>query len=82
MLVQLLVLLLFGFSVLSLPLEPLCPPDRFEYKGVRVNAIYRVQTNVTLEPVSKFAVPAPGCSGYSWNNAGSKSQIEEIKDDQ
>lgn len=82
MLVQLLTFLLLGSWALCLPLEPLCPPDRFEYKGVRVNAIYRVQTNVTLEPVSKFAVSAShGCSGYPLLNSDSKSQMEEIKDD-
>ena len=74
--------LLLGSVVTSLPLEPLCPSDHFNYQGVRVNAIHRFQTNVTLEPVSEFVVLLfNNCLNYEWTFPQYKLQAERIKDD-
>lgn len=79
---KLLALLVLASTVICLPLEPLCPADQFEYQDVRVNAIHRVQTNVTLEPVSNFVVPLfdDNCLSDSWSFSDLKSEAEEIKD--
>ena len=76
-----LLMLSLGSAVSCLSLEPLCASDHFNYQGVRVNAIHRVQTNVTLEPVSKFVVPPfYDCLNYEWNHPHTKLEAEEIKD--
>ena len=77
----LLALVLLGSAVTSLPLEPLCASDHFNYQGVRVNAIHRLQTNVTLEPVSEFVVPLfDNCLDWKWWDPKYKSEAEGIKD--
>lgn len=71
-----------GSAVTCLQLQPLCPEGHFEYKGVRVNAIHRIQFNVTLEPVSSFTIPSSdNCLDHKWGNSSRKSQAKTIMDD-
>lgn len=75
-------LLGLGSSVRCLSLEPLCPGEEFEYEDVRVNAIHRIQINVTLEPVSHFMVPSSNnCLGHKWMSSLRKSQAKILVDD-
>lgn len=77
-----LLLLGLGSFVFCLPLERLCPADQFEYNGTRVNAIHRVQINVSMEPISNFAAEfSTNCLNINWNNSTLKSQAEEVEDD-
>ena len=43
-------------SVACVKLENICSADTFQYKGVLVNAVYRVQTNVTFQPISLYMI--------------------------
>ena len=78
---KVLVLLLVGLGVSCLPLEPICLWNQFDYQGVRVNAIYRTQINVTLEPVSHYAIPLfDDCSNLKWRFSQNKLYAKNTTD--
>ena len=43
-------------SASCVELENLCSSDSFDYKGVQVNAFYRVQQNITFESLSHYLI--------------------------
>ena len=52
--------ILWVASVSCLELENICSSDAFEYRGAikkyLVNAFYRVERNVTFEPLSRYLI--------------------------
>lgn len=74
MLKLLLLLVVSSTAVNCLQLERLCPADHFDYEDVRVNAIHRVQYNLTLEPVSFFTIDLDEeCSNYNFGFSKDKA---------
>ena len=43
-------------SASCVELENLCSSDSFDYKGVQVNAFYRVQQNITFESLNHYLI--------------------------
>ena len=43
-------------SVGCVKLENICSSDSFEYKGLIVNAFYRIQWNVTFESLNHYLI--------------------------
>lgn len=79
----LLAVLLLASAVTCIPLDRLCPSDHFEYMGFKVNAIYRLKINVTLETVSNFTVPVLAKDSCllndNWDYPVGKQQAEAVK---